>query len=513
MRHRTAAVLLLVLALPSCIINVRRPQVDALDTRTAPGVIVTTPVKAHLVDGSVVHFAQGLVFESEVLRGSGARYDLRLQRVGWVERVPLDSVVGLATFRTGTNTPASVALSLGATSLAAVGAVGLFKAIFGSCPTIYADSAGTAVLQAEGFSYSIAPLFEQRDVDRLAVARPAADGVLTLEVRNEALETHYLNHMELLEVRHATGDIVLPDAGGLPIVIRGARPPLRARDRSGRDVRATLASHDGDAYETPYSLLGDGSESDARDWIEVVFPALPAADSAALVLRLRNSLLTTILLYDVMLGSQGVAALDWLGVELDQVGSALELGQWYSRTMGLRLAVWNGSAWVEAGRLGDTGPIAWKDVAFVVPVLTPDSVRVRLSFVADAWRVDRVALAPFHRPEFRVIPVAHVSTSELDAEPAARAALLHPDEQYLETTPGQRFWMHFETGGTSEDVTYLLASQGYYTEWVRPSWIRDARKPTRFRPTDAVVREALARWRDRSADFEQQFYDTRIPVR
>jgi hypothetical protein len=511
MRIRTAAGLLLALLVTACVYSVREPRVEAVHVPMAPGTTVASPVKAHLLDGSVVHFRDGISFDRDTLRGTGDRYDLRLRLVGSVERLPLDSVAGLETFRSGTNVPLSIVLSLGATALATVGAAALAFAIFGSCPTVYAEAGGEAVLEAESFSYSIAPLFEQRDVDRL-VARPGADGVLTLEVRNEALETHFLNHMELLEVRHAAGDFVLPDAGGLPIATRDARPPVRAIDRSERNVLGVLAAHDGDAYDTPYALLGAVDESDVRDFIDIVFPAPVGVDSAALLLRLRNSLLTTILLYDVMLGSQGASALDWLGAELNQVGGALELGQWYNRTMGLRVAVFDGGDYRDAGRLGDSGPIAWKDVAFIVPVLTPDSVRVRLSFVADAWRFDRVGLAAYERPEVRAVPVARVSTSQNADEAGARAALLHSDEQYLETTPGQRFWMHFETSGAA-GATYLLASQGYYTEWVRPSWIRAATEPVRFRPTDAVAVEAIARWRGQRAAFEQQFYETRIPVR
>jgi hypothetical protein len=511
MRSRTAAGLLLALLVAGCVYNVRERRVESVDVAQAQSTTVSSPVKAHLLDGSVVHYPSGVTFDRDTLRGPGERFDLRLRLVGSVERLALDSVAGLETFRTGTNVPLSVALSLGATALAMLGTGALAVAIFGSCPTIYADVDGTAMLEAESFSYSIAPLFEQRDVDRL-VARPGADGVLTLEVRNEALETHFLNHMEVLEVRHAAGDFVLPDAGGLPTATRDARPPARATDRSGRDVRAVLAAHDGSTYDTPYALLASVAESDFGDFVDLVFPAPVGLDSAALLLRLRNSLLTTILLYDVMLGSQGASALDWLGAELEQVGGALELGQWYNRTMGLRVEVFDGGHYRAVGRLGDSGPIAWKDVAFIVPVLTPDSVRVRLSFVADAWRIDRVGLAAYERPEIRTIPVARVNTSENTDEAGARAALLHSDERYLETTPGQRFWMHFETSGAA-DATYLLASQGYYTEWVRPSWIRAATEPVRFRPTDSATVEAIARWRDRRAAFEQQFYETRIPVR
>ena len=64
------------------------------------------------------------------------------------------------------------------------------------------------MLEAEAFSYSIAPMFESRDVDRLAVGVDD-QGEVRLEVRNEALETHYINHFELIEVGHASHEQVV----------------------------------------------------------------------------------------------------------------------------------------------------------------------------------------------------------------------------------------------------------------------------------------------------------------
>ena len=54
---------------------------------------------------------------------------------------------------------------------------------------------GEPALQAELFSNSIAPLFEMRDRDVLPDAALRADGSLRLEIRNEALETHYIDHL------------------------------------------------------------------------------------------------------------------------------------------------------------------------------------------------------------------------------------------------------------------------------------------------------------------------------
>jgi hypothetical protein len=176
------------------------------------------------------------------LSGPGTRYDLTLSNPVEVTELPLDSLVGLESFRTGVDAGATVSLSV----LAVGGAIGLGVAIacaldpkcFGSCPTYYSDSAGTPVLEAEGFSYRIAPLFESRDVDRLR-ARPN-DGRLRLEIRNEAFETHFINHLELLEAVHAADEFVAPDPRGHPVAVGAQRGRTRWNSTSTRRWTRTL---------------------------------------------------------------------------------------------------------------------------------------------------------------------------------------------------------------------------------------------------------------------------------
>ncbi|MGH7537185.1 MAG: hypothetical protein ACREMF_01000 [Gemmatimonadales bacterium] len=135
-------------------------------------------------------------------------------------------------------------------------------AIFGSCPTFYTDSAGTPALKAERFSYSIAPLFEAREVDRLRAGADSS-GTLRLEVRNEALETHYINQLGVLQVSLGPDETVAPTPTGAPIAVRRLAPPAIARDRARRDVRADLVAADGRTFATAPAVLAGVTREDA----------------------------------------------------------------------------------------------------------------------------------------------------------------------------------------------------------------------------------------------------------
>jgi hypothetical protein len=505
-----------------CVFIFRQADVAPVDPE-APPTTVRSPVKAHLADGSTVLFPDGATFAGGTVSGRfsgssdgvGTRYTVDARPSGPVRSVPLDSVVAMETFPTRVRATESVLVSAVATPLALLGVAALSVAIFGSCPTVYADSAGALALEAESFSNSIAPLLEVRDVDRLA-AQPGADGALRLEVRNEALETHYLNHLELVEAAHRPDETAVPAPLGGAYALSAAAAPTRATDRAGADVAAALAARDAAVYRTADPVLAAVTEGDPADWIELTFPA-PAADTAAVALRLRNSLFSTVYFYDYMLAQQGAASLDWIHSGLANVSAAIEMGDFYTRRMGLRVQVWDGAAWAEVGRVIEPGPIAWSDAAVVFPTPPGPTVRVRLHFVADAWRIDRVALAAARTVPTRPVPLAGVEGVDGAADDAVRARLGGADEDYHVTQPGDRLTAVFEPGppgGAGDGArTYFLAAQGYYIEWVRGEWLRARVAGEPFRADDATLVAALHRWRAVQGDYEARFDATRIPVR
>ncbi len=529
----------LALGTAACINVFWKTDVRAIERsslRPGDSTAVTSPVKVHLADGSTVIFRNGAVVTRDRITGSGQSFAL-LQSVGVARSVvPMDSVVGVEAFETRLLAAPTVLVSAAATAAGAFGTALLAVALFGSCPTVYVNTPNGLELQAEGFSYSVSPLMEHRDVDPLRV-QPDHDGRVRLELRNEALETHYLNHIEVLAVRHANGTRVVPDQSGRPVLLDGFVPISRARDRAGRDVRAELATADGRIFASDPAVIAAARAGDLDDWIDIDVSGLPPGDSVAVMLRLRNSLLNTVLLYEGMLG--GRDAIDWLADGLQHIAGTVELARWYNRTMGIRASVdgdARGTNTPSSGtvRMGDVGPIAFRDVALVLPRPSETSgfTRIRLRFVADNWRIDEARVAgKISRPAYAVLPVDSVVVPEPArgtgpfSDTAAVRMLADADDQYMETRPTQRMSLVFavdsaalrEHGATAAQsmsgTTYLIAWQGWYREWIRGAWLSQPKRDSPFVPGDEAVLTALRSWTSQKASFEREFYTSKLPVR
>jgi len=500
------AVLLSVL-MASCVF--RRVEVKPVATR-AP-VTVTSAVKAHLKDGATVVYPYGIVVTATELLGRGTYYDATLKNEKSIESVPIDDVVGMESYRERINGTETFVVTTVAAAAGAFATAMLAVAIFGSCPTVYsADGAE----EAELFSSSVAPLFEGRDIDRLSTGADT-NGVVTLDIRNEAMETHYINHLQLLEVRHDPKERVVPDTHGTPVVVGQFREPAVITSREGADLRGIVSRADGRAYMSERRTIDGATAADMNDWIDVTVPVEKDATEAAVVFRLRNSLLNTILLYDVMLGPAGAASIDWLGNDLTKISTAVELGRWHQKRAGLHVSVWENGSYREVARVPDSGPISWHDVAAVVPVPRGESrLKLRLSYLADHWRIDELGVSFAVRDAApRSIPLASVRGHNGVAETEALKNLAAPDDRYLQTNPGQRFSAVFDAG-TAPGVTrtFLLSSQGYYTEWIRGAWVKNATLTEPFMPTDAAVLQAMRKWSTTREEFEKRFTTHRVPV-
>jgi hypothetical protein len=515
-RHRVLIALGSLLIAVACVIS---SKTGGTNQQTSAPVTVRTAMKVHMLDGSIIVLANGGAIDRNDIVGTGMRYDPTLRNAtASGGPIPLDSVVGVETYERTVNPGRTLLYSAATTFVTLVGSAAAAIAIFGSCPTIYADSAGTPVLLAESFSYSIAPLLEKRDVDRLRFVDDGS-GVVRLDIRNEALETHYIDHLELLEARHLPDELVLPAARAGLIAVRNALPATSVHDRAGRDLRQLLAAADDHAFATDSATLHRASlGGDADDEIDVTVPKPRGIDSVAIVLRARSSLLTTMLFYDQMLAGQGASALDYVGYDLGRVTKVAQLANWFVRNLGVRVSVLTngGRDARQIVRLVDFGPAAWRDIAVIVPAeRDADSVHVRLSFLADEIRIDQLLVSfDMRLIQPRTVPIARVVGADGDARPDVRDALRSADDNRLQTWPGQHFTAEFDVGQAPRNQrrTYFLAAQGYYVEWMRGNWLTRDQSSARFEPWKAPLAPILQHWLQARDSLDKTFFTKRVPI-
>ncbi len=508
---RRIFVVLLSLSLASCVVH--RLDIQPIDVSGGAPITVETPVKAHLKDGSTVVFEDGITVANNIVSGNGRRFDLTLQSSVTVTEVPLDEVAAMESYQTPVSTGATAAASTGSGIGIVLGSVTAVMLLFGSCPTVYSFDGDAAYLEAETFSYSIAPSFQSSDIDRLGI-RADADGTLVLELRNEMLETHYIDRMQVLEVTHEPGQRVYPDENGKPLVVGTMIAPSRATDFLGRDILAEVIGSDDRFWSSGAERFDDVTPENVLDHLDFEFDVPPGAKDIALVLRMRNSLLSTVLFYDVMLKQQNFQALEWMGEDLNRLGNKMELGLWYRKQMGATVSVWRDGRYRKVARIGDQGPIAWSERAIALPAGNSDTLKVRVSFVADAWRVDQVSVAQnAQRTRSRTLPVDRVYGPEGDRDDLPD--FLHKsDETYLITKPQDWLRLSFDAGPVEEhkERTFFLASEGYYMEWMRADWLQHEKRQT-FIPGDEALLQAISIWADTRDEMRKQFDSIKLAVR
>ena len=506
------------LFLASCI-TVYKTEVEPIEyqEQSESPLIVESPVKAHLVDGSTVVFPNGVTIENGIVKGQGFKYDITLEHSEPVTEVDFDEVAAMESYQTPVNTGATAVASGAATIGVAATAAALAVIIFGSCPTIYSLEGVEPLLEAESFSYSIAPGFEVRDVDRLGIDPGTGDSV-ELEIRNEALETHYINHIELMEVVHAAAESVFPDPEGRPVIVGSLRAPQVVIDRSGRHIDGIVGAADGKAWRTDEARLQNVSTDDMEDYIDLEFEMPTTGREAALVLRLRNSLLNTVFFIHMLKG-QGFRALDWMSDDPKRLGEKYQLRRWYRKRMGMRVAIWDQGRYRQVATIAETGPIAWTELAIPLPAVKGDKLQLRLSFVADNWRIDHLALATVVRhAKAKKIPVTQVTSAAGDELRQARRNLHAADAAYVITKPGEYLRLRFDVGEAPHGLkrTYFLAAEGYYIEWMRKDWLETESAPALV-PNDAALQASLLTamrlWEPQREEFRERFESTRINVR
>jgi hypothetical protein len=464
-------------------------------------------LKIHMRSGELYVLDSWSLNGGETLAGDGTLFTLdRHEKSHGRYSLPLDSIALVETDSMKKIHPAGLeAMAVLTTFWGVVSGVCAAdpKTCFGSCPTFYAEGGSANVPVAEGFSDSIARILEARDVDALYEAHPAGR-TYALRMRNEALETHAVRHVQLLAARRPAGGRVLADADGRLHPAVSLTPPIACRASEG-DCLPAVRSVDG----IERSSAADAEDLAARETLEI---DLPAGDgSSGIVIRARQTLVTTFVLYQTMA---------WMGRRAGDVLAAMEVGgrETAERAMGaahllggIDVDVADGGTWRSIGAFREAGPIAG-DVQVIPFAPPPGPLHVRLRMARGSWRLDSVALArllPAVEPV--VVPLERVERGG-QPDPVALSRL-RGDGARLITLPGDEYRLVFRLPEPAAEQELFLDSQGYYYEWMRGEWLAEedpASLEMALSRPDEALRRLAGPFKAREAHMEAAFWASRF---
>ncbi|HXY70734.1 MAG TPA: hypothetical protein VEH62_14935 [Gemmatimonadales bacterium] len=464
-------------------------------------------LKAHLRDGGVYVLDDWRVDSTGTLvTGTGRQLDPNraLVRTGALS-VPVSDVALFELDRATTSGGvAALGVVTGVTVAVAVVCLTNPKACFGSCPTFYVTDGTRPVLQAEGFSASIAPALEARDVDALFRARPAGRD-LEVRMTNEALETHVVRYVRVLAAPRPAGMRVFATPEDRLVAAGPMTPPDSCSAAEG-DCTAAVRAFDGVERRS----WADSADLAAREDVELVFAHAPAGP-AGLAVASRQTLMTTYLIYQA-LAYMGRSAVEWLAA-LDRDGApALAAARSMGGVLG-NIEVWVRDAhgdWVLAGRTGETGPIATEVKLVPLPETGPGPVHVRLRMTRGAWRLDWVALGPLGgtvQPDtLEPVRVLREGAADESALRRLRAAT------GVVTLPGDAYALHYELPEDFADRELFLDTRGYYLEWMRSEWLAEenhARAAQMLLDPHAALRRMAPAFKRQEAGMDSVFWRSR----
>jgi len=483
---------------------------------------IAHPTKVFLSDASQILLPDGFRVKNKVLHGTGIKYNL----VGSTGRgkyyqIPLDSIDAMTYYElesSGASSFASFLLTLYGIVFfpTSIYCISCPKCCFGSCPTVYIDDS----LNAELFSYSISRYFQETDLDKIYF-NPTNNKNLKIRIANEALETHYINQLEVIQINHPEGTCAYSTQNENFIVINNQKMPSSAINSINHDISQFINKKDQFCYRSDSLFSARLEQKKLTDWLEIEINPKIKSDQINLILRLRNTLLTTVLFYDLVLESQGIFAIDWTAKMQTDYLYAKVFNKIYQEHAGIRFYVYENDTWIFKTRIGDVGPIAWKDVAVEIPVNPKqENIKIRLQFFPDNFMIDYIGystlLCDNREIKTTILESDTIFSDDRINKPDIRKFVSKYDDEYLITNPGQSYYFIFKPEDTGvQTSSFFLRSKGYYIEWLRGNWISSQNSSFKFNlfNTDATISYLHERWQVDRPLLEKEFFKNRIPLK
>ncbi|HUI30000.1 MAG TPA: hypothetical protein VLX91_07275 [Candidatus Acidoferrales bacterium] len=444
---------------------------DYAATFAAPGNSSSPYLKVHMMNGDVYVLTKWeKEDDSKMMTGIGKHYDLNRNPMPDSSfSIPFDSI---AVFETNTvnSSPAIAAMAIvtGISVAMTIYCAANPKACFGSCPTFYAWDGKRMRVQAEGFSASVLPAWEENDIDALYLAKPTNKNFEVI-LTNEAMETHVIRYAHLLIAHRSMGKRVFVTPSGEFFEADTIIKPISAIAPEGSCLDKLSAADDVERFST-----ADSNNLASKEEIELTFDSVPKGN-LGLALGYRQTLLTTYLFYQ---------ALAYMGSSAGQWAAAVQLETGTYANM-LKRLFWapvstievmtqdkNGN-WQRSGEFSEIGPIATNVELIQLPQPASSTMKIKLRMTRGMWRLDYAALVHLSKKvePLKVQPSVVVRGDTMIDEKARMS--LAGEATPLVTMPGDRYSIIYKLPDDYENYEVFIESKGYYLEWIRKEWIAE----------------------------------------
>jgi len=438
-------------------------------------------IKIHLKDGGLYVLNKWMITNSsDTIFGIGQLYNYKREQISEISNdfttkyeqvnsfsIPESEIALVETNKIMNHLGNLTALSIMGvpTALVTIYCVTNPKACFGSCPTFYALKNGKWALMAEGFSSSIAPSFEKKDIDMLYWADDVRDE-MSLKLTNEALETHVIRYVDLLAFPESGGEKVFATEKGQFYRTSRIVSPVSCVAEEG-DCLSQIKEMD--RYER--FCGADPKNLSRKEEILLTFNNEGQSD-LGLLMGSKQTLLTTHLFYQVMayMGNYYGSIVS----EVENGNSQLEnrIQKLWDKLGGIEIFIQkDNKKWVKIDEIDEMGPIASDIHLIKLPSIHQKKINIKLRLTKGLWRIDYLALARLTGEEtpFRIKPDLVLKDDSIDNEALER---LVKGDNPLITLPGDKYELKYKL---PSDCTFqfFLETKGYYLEWMREQWLEE----------------------------------------
>lgn len=370
------------------------------------------------------------------------------------------------------------------------------KFCFGSCPTFYFDpEEEVQYANAEGFSNAIAPSLQQSDLDALNYRMYG--GPISLYLKNEALETHVIDQVQLKVVPVESDEFVYQYNDE---TFYTCTEPETFSNISGASIHLAEQLAAVDANE--YFSVTDSFDLSTKEEIILEFDSTTDLQKG-LVINFRQTLLTTFLIYEAisLTGNdcgKFMAQLENSTLMQDAVQHPFDI-------LGAIEVYYfneNRNKWVFVDEIYETGPIARNQEMIVFPkhINNDKKPKIKLRMSKGLWRLDYVGLTSIKgiSEVMSVMPnklIDTKSTWSIPVEP-----LTSIDDNTFITFPTEEYEIKFDIPNPDQQYELFLESNGYYIEWVRDQWTQEKDLKKLYR----MMRNDKDTWRQLAIDFKKE---------